>query len=137
MKIEIKPDWSKAPAWANYWAVDINGSAFWFDKEPEPDCNIEGDENGVWYAEARYQQDEECVLNWRESLCKRPEPEQEETAQTDLELLLNEFREFKRLLSSELSNYNERLNKLERPNYYAYEMDDSIKDLLKRILRSK
>ena len=58
-------------------------------------------------------------------------------AAANLELLLNEFREFKRLLSSELSKYNERLNKLERPNYYADEIDDSIKDLLERILRSK
>lgn len=135
MTIEIKPDWSKAPACANYWAVDINGSAFWYEKEPVPELDDEGKEYGAWIGDKSPAEDEEWVQNWKETLCKRPE--QAETPQTDIELLLNEFREFKRLLSSELSSYNERLNKLERPNYYADEMDDHVKDLIKRFLPCK
>jgi len=141
MTIEIKPDWSKAPAWANWWAVDINGSAFWYAKEPVPELDDEGDDYGVWIGDSCPAKDEEWLTNWKETLCKRPE--QAETPQTsyatvaDLELLLNEFREFKRLLSSDLSGYNDRLNKLERPNYYAEELDDYVKDLIKRFLRSK
>ena len=135
MKIEIKPNWEKAPAWANYWAVDINGSAFWYAKEPEPELDDEGKEYGVWIGDKNPTEDAYWVQNWKETLCKRPE--QAETPQTDIELLLNEFREFKRLLSSELSDYNNRLNKLERPNYYAEELDDYVKDLLKRFLHSK
>lgn len=29
-----KPDWGKAPEWANWWAVDPNGWAHWFQEEP-------------------------------------------------------------------------------------------------------
>ena len=148
MTIEIKPNWEKAPAWANYWAVDINGSAFWYAKEPEPELDDEGKEYGVWIGDKNPAEDDYWVQNWKETLCKRPE--QAETPETqpkpsdpsfanaaNLELLLNEFREFKRLLGFELSGYNERLNKLERPNYYAEELDDYVKDLLKRFLHSK
>ena len=138
MKIEIKPDWSKAPTWANYWAVDINGSAFWYAKKPESDWDDEGNEYGVWVGDKNPVDDEEWVKNWKETLCKRPEPEQEETAQTDLELLLNEFREFKRLLSSELEMYNKRLNKLEhRDNQGNTEPDELAKSLMKGFLRKR
>jgi len=114
-KIEFAPDWSKAPAWANYWAVDINGSAFWYKKEPEPDLDDEGKECGVWeYMALFVEEDEEWVQNWKETLCKRPELEQAETPKSDFAKLLFEFMEFKRLLSCELSQYNERLNALER-----------------------
>lgn len=108
------PDWSKAPAWANWWAVDINGSAFWFAKEPEPDLDDEGKEYGVWTGDLSPAEDDYWVQNWRETLCERPEPEQAETPKSDFAKLLFEFMEFKRLLSCELSQYNERLNALER-----------------------
>lgn len=32
--MEIKPDWSKAPEWANWWAHHGGGQAFWFEHEP-------------------------------------------------------------------------------------------------------
>lgn len=28
------PDWSQAPAWAQWWARDCNGKAHWFEREP-------------------------------------------------------------------------------------------------------
>ena len=31
----IKPNWKKAPLWAEWWAVDPDGNAFWFDEKPE------------------------------------------------------------------------------------------------------
>lgn len=30
----IHADWSQAPAWANWWAVDPDGICHWFDNEP-------------------------------------------------------------------------------------------------------
>ena len=30
----VGPDWSKAPGWAQWWAVDENGSAWWYAVEP-------------------------------------------------------------------------------------------------------
>lgn len=32
---EMNPDWSKAPAWAKFWAVDFDGMANWFSHEPK------------------------------------------------------------------------------------------------------
>lgn len=32
----MKPDWSKAPPWANYLAMDKDGTWVWFENKPEP-----------------------------------------------------------------------------------------------------
>ena len=37
-----EPDWSKAPWWANWWAVDSDGEACWFDERPTLD------KDGIW-----------------------------------------------------------------------------------------
>lgn len=28
------PDWAAAPAWAQWWAYDFDGAAWWFEHEP-------------------------------------------------------------------------------------------------------
>ena len=28
------PDWSQAPKWANYYAIDDDGQCFWYENEP-------------------------------------------------------------------------------------------------------
>lgn len=37
---DVKPDWSKAPEWANYWAADADGEAFWYDTRPSLEDTI-------------------------------------------------------------------------------------------------
>ena len=32
-----KPDWSKAPSWAKYLAMDQNGTWFWYAGKPRSD----------------------------------------------------------------------------------------------------
>jgi hypothetical protein len=32
--MQLKPDWSKAPEWANWWAIDRTGDAYWFKQKP-------------------------------------------------------------------------------------------------------
>lgn len=32
-----RPDWSQAPEWAEWWAVDANGQVTWFDTDPVVD----------------------------------------------------------------------------------------------------
>lgn len=32
--MRFKPDWKDAPEWANYVAMDDDGSWWWFEKEP-------------------------------------------------------------------------------------------------------
>ena len=36
-------DWSKAPDWAQYWAMDLDGDSFWYESAPELDVA-----DGVW-----------------------------------------------------------------------------------------
>lgn len=38
-----KPDWSKAPEWAYWWAVDENGKAYWYPEQPSV-----YDDSGRW-----------------------------------------------------------------------------------------
>ena len=39
-----KPNWKDAPEWANYLAMDSDGSWYWFELEPWYD-----EPNGIWY----------------------------------------------------------------------------------------
>ena len=38
----MKPSWNDAPEWANYLAMDSDGSWWWYAEEPTLDC-------GDWY----------------------------------------------------------------------------------------
>ena len=33
----VQPDWSKAPEWARFWAMDSDGGAYWYEVEPRYD----------------------------------------------------------------------------------------------------
>ena len=37
----MKIDWTKAPDWAQWLAVDADGDAYWFENEPTPDLSRE------------------------------------------------------------------------------------------------
>lgn len=63
-------DWKQAPDWGNYWAMDRNGFACWFEKEPVKnyegfwiDGQIKGAPNFGWPA-----------LYWQQSLVGGPKP---------------------------------------------------------------
>ena len=76
---EWQPDWSQAPEWANWWAMDgFSKKANWYidkpyiddDSEVESEWNIDLKTNTETYMQAppfNYQGD------WRSSLRKRPE----------------------------------------------------------------
>ena len=71
--LDIVPgvDWKQAPDWANYWAMDRNGFACWFEEEPVKnyeewvwiDGQVEGAPNFGWSA-----------LYWQQSLVGGPKP---------------------------------------------------------------
>ena len=62
----IKPDWSTAPEWAQYWAIDDNGDAYWYGKKPD-----RGD--GEWRSDGNLSEDlDNRAPFWKESLEKRP-----------------------------------------------------------------
>lgn len=70
--LDIVPrvQWSQAPEWATYWAMDRDGESFWFESEPDQE-----DQEWVWRdgevtlaPEFRWP-----ALYWKQSLTKRPE----------------------------------------------------------------
>jgi len=41
----MKPDWSTAPEWARFLAMDANGAWYWYEERPR-----DGDETWMWVA---------------------------------------------------------------------------------------
>ena len=67
---EWQPDWSQAPYWANWWAVDGFDRAYWF--EDSPKLNIIDDTWDNHYRD-KVAGDYGYTGDWRESLRKRPQ----------------------------------------------------------------
>jgi len=68
---EPNPDWSTAPVWAQWWAVDANEWAAWFSGEPKLD-----DEHPEWHTFSQCRNAGCCELpvgiDWRTTLRQRP-----------------------------------------------------------------
>lgn len=70
-----KPDWDNAPDWAEYWAVDENGRAYWYKGKP-----VSTRSPRFWFIECdqpqRYQHDHAADINpcplWKQTLQRRP-----------------------------------------------------------------
>lgn len=62
----MKPDWSTAPGWANYVAMDKDGNWFWYEEKPELLSGV-----GVWHSDTLY----ELAFSWKDSLERRPKNE--------------------------------------------------------------
>jgi len=61
-------DWSQAPEWANYWAMDDDGEAYWFEEKPTIDW-------GVWLSQSRQRIAPDfggAAIDWQDSLVARP-----------------------------------------------------------------
>ena len=76
-------DWSQAPEWANYWAMDRDGGAYWHSQEPKCRTFV------AWWQEDSDDGRLEKAPSfgwpkdqWKESLVKRPQAE--ESASDDL-----------------------------------------------------
>lgn len=62
----MKPEWSNAPAWANFLAMDESGHWYWYKNEPCPvDGHWRADDHGMWA--------EQSDREWRHTLEGRPE----------------------------------------------------------------
>ena len=69
------PDWSQAPEWAQWWAVDPGGSWAWFREKPDA---YDGPDWGQWETDGRFLDGPTHLelppsYNWRKSLQSRPE----------------------------------------------------------------
>ena len=70
LKEEWQPDWSQAPDWANWWAMDADSDCYWFENKPEIMSVTWLPFNASEVGDAptfNYQG------NWRNSLRKRPQ----------------------------------------------------------------
>jgi hypothetical protein len=71
------PDWSQAPEWANYVAMDADGAWYWYSHEPirRGDCwwSSAGG-NTAWVGNS--------TINWRTSLTSRPAKPEDNTVCT-------------------------------------------------------
>ena len=67
-----EPDWSKAPSWANWWAVDYDGEACWFDERP----TLDKDGIWLWVPHGKFESigDLPEPKDPKSTLRKRPEP---------------------------------------------------------------
>lgn len=64
-----EPNWSQAPEWATWWAVDDNGESYWFDSRPK--CNYT---LGYWGGDVSSVLDKAGKwFNWASSLRQRPQ----------------------------------------------------------------
>lgn len=76
---ECQPDWSQAPDWANWWAMDgFSYSANWYRYEPVIDSESEDEDEwniGIKAGETTYLKAPSFNYkgDWRKSLRKRPQ----------------------------------------------------------------
>ena len=70
------PDWSDAPSWAQWWAMDYMG-AWWYKQKPSY-VKIGAGPRWFWYSQAGAFEEDRSVrpgqgIDYRETLRKRPE----------------------------------------------------------------
>lgn len=68
-QVAPQPDWTQAPAWAQWWAVDATGAANWYASKPET-----ADDVPMWWSDDRNLPDlpDMFGIDWRTTLRRRP-----------------------------------------------------------------
>lgn len=67
-----RPDWTNAPEWAMWWAMNGNGGRFWFDDKPNYS------KSGWWWVNGERAKNDGYMdpplgIDWRLTLQRRPE----------------------------------------------------------------
>jgi len=70
----VQPDWSDAPSWAQWWAMDYT-SACWYKQQP---TYVKSGPRWIWYSQGSTFEEDRNVrpvqgIDYRETLRKRPE----------------------------------------------------------------
>lgn len=68
----IAPDWGDAPRWAQWWAVDCDGEAYWFEAEPVRCSSVWDSSAGGMSRMLACGYTDVDKINWRTSLIQRP-----------------------------------------------------------------
>jgi hypothetical protein len=68
-----EPDWTTAPDWAQWWAVDEDGRTYWYNRQPY----VEKADDGCWDGNGKFEWNGDVTLpvgvDWRTTLRRRPE----------------------------------------------------------------
>jgi len=65
----MEPDWSKAPEWANYFAMDADGTWWWH--ELKPNVSEDNPSSSEWHNEGKTDYAFGFNLDWKNSLKAR------------------------------------------------------------------
>ena len=77
----MKIDWKKAPEWANYWAADSSGDAYWYKDKPTYRCNswehVGGNDKRFWgltfaWDSSWSPEEFDENIDWKNTLLERP-----------------------------------------------------------------
>lgn len=71
-----EPDWSTAPEWAQWWAVDTDGVACWYVSEPNINGAVWAPTDDLWHLTQGLVA-LPIGVDWRTTLRKRPEASHE------------------------------------------------------------
>jgi hypothetical protein len=65
----MQPDWSKAPEWARYWAIDADGGVYWYENKPSAKEFM-----GYWSdgGVGRKEFSGHSRYDWKDTLASRP-----------------------------------------------------------------
>ena len=67
-RTSVAPDWSTAPHWANWWAMDGDGTAWWYEDEPIPSRRY-----ARWIVKGDGRSCAASNTDWRSMLVARPQ----------------------------------------------------------------
>lgn len=70
MGLEWQPDWSQAPSWANWWAMDMDKNCYWYEDELHLG-DVEWDRHSI--GRSLKSKPYGYTGNWQNSLRKRPQ----------------------------------------------------------------
>ena len=68
----LQPDWTTAPDWAQWWAMDEIGLAWWYEQKPEC-CRATWESTLGHYKEDTSAEQAKSYPAWRDSLAQRPQ----------------------------------------------------------------
>ena len=72
MSTPFEPNWTQAPEWAQWFAIDSDGYAYWWMVDPKPSRNRWSGDGSIRSQIASLLRVDMTNIEWKETLRKRP-----------------------------------------------------------------
>jgi len=72
MSTPFAPNWNTAPKWAQWFAIDSDGYAYWWLADPKPSRSRWSGDGSIRSQIASLSRVDMTNINWKETLRKRP-----------------------------------------------------------------